>query len=200
MDTLSDKGRGMKKISIAVAAGIIVIVMAAFVFMINSPGKRAEPQSSSDKVVPSKENVSQGVKERIEHLRQVIEKNPEDARTMFALAQLLQDAHNLQDAVKYYAQALLLNPTNTSARIDYALCLHEIGKDDDAFVQTRWVLRDDAANAQALYNMGALHANGSGRDSAVAYWSKLIKLHPHDELATKARENLKALTGTSSAL
>lgn len=151
--------------------------------------KQATPLSPA----PSKENVSKQVQERIEHLRSVVEKNPSDARSAFELARTLQDGHDLPGALKYFEIGLKADSKDVAARVDYSLCLYLSGKEQEAFKQNTIVLWQDGTNAQALYNIGAIHANRGRPDSAAFYWKRLVAVHPEDELARKAEDNLKQL-------
>jgi tetratricopeptide (TPR) repeat protein len=150
--------------------------------------------------VPTKDNVRNVLKDELEHLHHVVDKDPENPRALFQLAALLQDSHNNQEAANYYVRGLALNPDNNASRIDYSLCLHALGKTDEALTQNRIVLKHDPSNIQALFNIGALFANRGVRDSAVTYWTKLIAKHPGESLASQARENLSRVTGKVKSL
>lgn len=150
----------------------------------------------SPKSEPSKENVSRMLKDEIDHLRALVGKDPKNTRAAFQLAQLLQDSHDSQAASVYYALGLKAAPKDNAARIDYSLCLYQLGKKTEAREQCRVVLHCDPANPPALFNLGAIFANEGVVDSARAYWSKLISRHPHDALAAKAQVHIKQLTGS----
>jgi tetratricopeptide (TPR) repeat protein len=142
---------------------------------------------------PSKENASTSVKETIGHLREVVSQNPNDATALLELATLLQNAHAPGEAVTFYERGLRIDSLNIDARIDYALCLFELGRPSDALAQSREVVRFDPGNPKGLYNLGAIHANEGRRDSAEVYWNRLVKLHPDHEMAKQARESLGRL-------
>jgi tetratricopeptide (TPR) repeat protein len=156
------------------------------------------PGSSPLEEAPSKENASEGVRNAIDHLKKVVEDDPDNANALFELARLLQDAHQPLDAIRNYETGLRLRPENTGARVDYSLCLFESGRVDEALTQNRIVLSYDRTNTKALYNIGAVYANRGVRDSAEAYWNRLIVLAPEDDLAGQARANITKLRGMSS--
>jgi tetratricopeptide (TPR) repeat protein len=167
----------------------------------NAPSRPADvPAGSPVAPAPSKENVSKSVQERITHLKEVVAKNPADATTAFELARTLQDGHDVAGAIAYFEKGLKAAPRDLAARVDYSLCLYQTGRFNEAFDQNRLVLRVDAQNAQALYNLGALHANTGRNDSAAYYWTRLVKAHPQDELARAARQNLTKLDGSPQAM
>jgi cytochrome c-type biogenesis protein CcmH/NrfG len=185
----------------------IILVVALVVVVLQQPQEIMTPKLTASKSPvnpttpePSKENVSKQVHERIDHLKDVVTKKPSDARSAIELARTLQDGHDLEGALKYYELGLKADPKNIEARIDYSLCLYHAGKDQDAFVQNKKVLQQDASNAQALYNLGAIHANRGMTDSATYYWRSLISSHPHDDLAQKAKQNLSQLDGKKPTL
>jgi tetratricopeptide (TPR) repeat protein len=201
-----DLGRRRKIVvlitGIAVGATFLILVLAR---VMNGPGATTLPEvpGSSGKLgfgsaasMPSKENVSGKLKDEIDHLRALVAKDPKNTRAAFQVAQLLQDSHDSQAASVYYALGLKSAPKDNAARIDYSLCLYQLGKKTEAREQCRIVLRSDPANAPALFNLGAIFANEGGVDSARAYWSKLISRHPNDALAAKAQEHITQLTGS----
>lgn len=180
---------------------ILLVVTAAAGFAIVAlergldRSQTREGTSLPDEKTPTKENVSKVVREKIEHLKSVVARNPDDARSAFELAKMFQDGHNVPEAITYYEIGLKTDKHNAAARIDYSLCLYQSGRHQEAMAQNHAVLNDDPANPQALYNLGAIYANRAQGDSARLYWSRLIARHPKDELAEKARQNLKLLGG-----
>ncbi|HET6274167.1 MAG TPA: tetratricopeptide repeat protein [Bacteroidota bacterium] len=184
-------------IGVLLLAGVVVVAV-----MRKSPSLGAAPPSSKgfSSSTPSKENASKSVVEQINHLKDVVKKDSTSASVNFELAQLLQDAHRPSEATEYYARGLALDPSNTTSRIDYSLCLYEVGRIPEAMDQNHRVLRKHPSNPEALYNLGALYANTGRNDSARVYWGKLLNKHAGHELATKARENLKQLPAASPAM
>ncbi len=164
-----------------------------------SEGHGQLPSSPHESDQPSKENASQNVKDAITHLRKLVKDDPTNTDTMFELARLLQNSHNPTEALTYYKKGLRIKPDRVDARIDYSLCLFETGRGQDALEQNRIIIRHDPTNAKALYNIGAVHANTGLKDSAEFYWSRLISIHPDDDLAKQARANIGKLHEISSS-
>lgn len=194
MDIL--KGEGMTLRLYGVLALVLVVGIAAAVFLREEPVKKdAAPPASphSDEAPPSRENVSQGVRETIAHLKSVVETDPSDVVSMIRLARMLHDAHNASEAAVYYERAISLDGRNDSLRVDYSLCLFEMGRVQEALQQNMVVYRRDHRNTQALYNLGAIHANTGRKDSAITYWNRLISTAPEDPLADRARQGIRQL-------
>jgi len=182
------------------STGLLLLVALGIVATQWRPeAEKPKPTTSSPvNPEPSKENVSKLVQEQITHLKEVVARNSDDAKSAFELARMLQDGHDAPGAMKYYELGLKADPKNVEARIDYSLCLYQTGKLQEAFHQNALVLKQDASNPHALYNMGSLYGNRGMSDSAAYYWRKLISSHPHDPLAQKAGENLKKLSGNTT--
>jgi len=180
-----------------IGLGIILLAAVAVAVMVReeSPRTAQSPTATPppSEAAPSKENVSSSVRETITHLRELVKNDPTNTRNILELARMLQNAHNTQEAADYYAKGLALGGGNDSARIDYSLCLFEMGRIKESLEQNRIVLRRNPRNSQALYNIGAIHANTGARDSAEVYWRRLISMHPSNELALRAQRNLESL-------
>jgi cytochrome c-type biogenesis protein CcmH/NrfG len=191
---------------IVFVVGLLLVVALTVVVLQRNPEVKPQPLTTSKSPMsptnaePSKENVSKQVQERINHLKDIVAKQPSDSRSSIELARTLQDGHDMQGALKYYEIGLRADPRNIEARVDYSLCLYQAGKEQEAFVQNAVVLQQDASNVQALYNIGAVYANRGMNDSAAYYWRSLIAAHPNDDLAQKATQNLKQLAGKKPAL
>lgn len=192
MDLLSKIPLGTK---VVIVAGLVLGCALTLIAIQVTPEVRPSKLVATSPVnpAPSKENVSKQVEQQIGHLKAVVSKNPKDARSALELARTLQDGHDLTGAQKYYQIALKADPKNLPARIDYSLCLYQSGREQEALGQNALVLRQDASNAQALYNLGAIYANRGRSDSARYYWKTLVAAHPDDELAKRAEGNLKQL-------
>jgi len=183
--------------------GILILTTLTVLVLLHKENEmipiQARSQLHPKRPRESKENVNTSVRETIEHLRRVVEDHPDDSQKMFELAQFLQDAHNVQEASEYYKQGLAVDSSNDAARVDYSLCLFEMGRTKESLEQNMIVLHQDPKNAKACYNVGGIYANMGMRDSAEKYWSRVITDHPEGELAAKARGNTKKLSKLASS-
>jgi tetratricopeptide (TPR) repeat protein len=193
MDILKTGTRGSR--IILLLGGLLVVALVLVAIQREPVGQEAKEVAHSPvDPPPSKENVGKVVQERLAHLKEVVRKNPSDAKAAIELARTLQDGHDTSNAIIYYELGLKHDPKNIGARVDYSLCLYQIGRREEAFVQNLRVLKYDPSNAQALYNLGAIYGNAGRSDSASYYWNKLISLHPSGELSHQARQNLAQLS------
>jgi tetratricopeptide (TPR) repeat protein len=186
--------------AVLVAATVVAVLMRDPNGSVADQPVHSDPTGMSDEPgAPSKENANPGVKESIEHLRQVLGSRPEDVTALFELARLLQDSHNPEEALTYYERGLRLRPEDNDARIDYSLCLFTTGRINQSLAENRMVLNLESGNLKALYNIGAIHANTGNLDSAEQYWSRIVTLDPEDDLAEQARTNIKKLHDPSTS-
>ena len=115
--------------------GILLIVAVVLITSVNDEETGTMPASPHPEMetadplgqAPSRENVSAGVKQTMDHLRQVIAEDPQNGAAMLELATMLQNAHNPGEAAMLYERGLAISPENTDARIDYSLCLFQLG-------------------------------------------------------------------------
>lgn len=180
--------------------GALILTIIVVAVILNQPSDSPEAGHApvaapppGQTPAPSKDNVSQGVLRRMEELQHVVEKDPRDAVALLELAHLYQDGHNMAQALQYYARSLEAAPTQIDARVDFAVCLFETGKREEAMKQTQIVLTQEPSNLKGLYNAGAIYGNMGVKDSAAYYWSKLLKLGGDDNLVARAKANLSKI-------
>jgi tetratricopeptide (TPR) repeat protein len=192
---------------LAASLGAVIVVVGIFALG-KSPSpqqgtkvletKKTENQTNGVLPAPTKDNVSKELTAHIKHLKDVVRNNPEESASALQLARLLQDGHDLKGALEYYSIGLKGMPSNNVARIDYALCLYSDGQADEAMKQSRIVSKNEPKNIQACYNIGSLYANRGVKDSAIAYWSKVIEYQPKSDLAKKSKEHIKTITNPAA--
>ena len=191
--------KNLKKISVGMGVVLLCGMAVALALRSPKPTEKADPPRTGAlaKILsePTKENVSHDVKMNMAELRDAVKSNPRDAKSAFELARLYYDGHNLSEAARFYELGLKTDRKNDSVRIDYSLCLYTLGKKAEAKRQNQIVLTHDPNNVEACYNMGAIHANDGAKDSAVIYWTRIMKNHPGGELEAKSKNNIEMLSG-----
>ena len=85
-----------------------------------------------------------------------------------------------------FGKSLALNPQFSEARVNLALTLIQRGKQKDAAVQLKEVLRLDPNNATALYHLGTIETSSGASAMAVTHLSRAHDLSPSDVRITLA--------------
>ena len=129
-------------------------------------------------------------------LRAIAEKDPKNAQSRVQLGNLYFDAGQYQEAVKWYAAALALEPKAVDVSTDLAISYYYTEQPDLALKQMAYSLSVDPKHAKTWLNLGVVRAFGK-QDMAGATdaWDQVIKLAPGSEeaqAAQRALDNLKA--------
>jgi len=90
------------------------------------------------------------------------------------------DAERWDEAIRWYREALALNPALPDTLTDLGACLVSAGRPAEGLPEFEKVLRADPGHRNALYNKGiALLQMGRAPDAAAA-WEELLRRHPDD--------------------
>ena len=181
--------------------GIILFAAAAGIFFVvfrQSPKMSSEStevvkNETKEFLSPTKDNVQQDFKQQLAHLKTAVEKDSANVTHIMMLARMLMDAHNVSEAIIYFERGLKLNPKDTSALLDIAVCYAEIKQYEKALNVTNALLRIKPWNTSALYNRGAILATiGKNKEAEIA-WKLLIAKFPESAESEKARTGLRQL-------
>lgn len=85
-----------------------------------------------------------------------------------------------EEAAKEFATAVAAAPESTTARVNLAAALNQLGDSDGALTQLREALTVDEENATAHYNLGQLLAHGGQIDEAIESLTRAVDLKPGD--------------------
>jgi len=96
------------------------------------------------------------------------------------LGNLYMDHSRWDDAVRWYREALVVNPNQPDVLVDVGACLVNSGKPGEGLAEFEKALQQSPNHKKALFNKGiALMESGRPRD-AVAVWENLLKRFPDD--------------------
>jgi cytochrome c-type biogenesis protein CcmH/NrfG len=133
---------------------------------------------------------------RLGELRAAAERNPADAAVRAALGNLYFDAERFEEAIRWYEEALKLDPRNPDVSTDLGVSYYYVDRPDHALRQFDHSLGLDPAHAKTMFNMGIVRAFGKqDLDGAAAAWQRLLEVAPdtpEGRAARQALDNLKA--------
>ncbi|MCC6928537.1 MAG: DUF4388 domain-containing protein [Gemmatimonadaceae bacterium] len=122
------------------------------------------------------------------------------------LATLLNDARDAlrdqraEDALSFAATAIALSPRDPEARLLMARALFHLERDVEAEEELQLSLEIDPRNASALMDAARLAARRGELASAIAYWQRVVAVHPGSLLAEQARDAIAHATRLSAML
>jgi tetratricopeptide (TPR) repeat protein len=133
---------------------------------------------------------------KVKALTSVAEQQPSNAQPRVELGNLYFDAERYADAIKWYGDALKLDPTDVDVSTDLGVSYYYTNQPDRALQQFEESLKIDPKHAKTLLNQGIVRAFGK-QDLAGAEqsWQQVINLAPESpegQAAKRALDSLKS--------
>jgi len=125
------------------------------------------------------------------------ERDPGDAAVRVELGTLYMEGERWDEAIRWYREALALNPELTSVSIDLGACLIQAGRPAEGLAEFETVLARDEANKTALYNKGIALVQLGRRDDAVEVWEDVLERYPDDPQLAGLRSQLERIRSSS---
>jgi cytochrome c-type biogenesis protein CcmH/NrfG len=162
-----------------VVFGLVVGYMAASWDVVPRPAAVAPPAAA-----PGGRGTVSAAKglnpDEVKAMESLAARQPGDVAVRVELGNLYMDAERWTEAVRWYREALALNPALTDVLTDLGACLVSSGRPGEGLAGFEKVLQGDPGHRSALYNKGiALLQLGRAREAA-ATWEELLKRHPDD--------------------
>lgn len=146
---------------------------------------------------PSASNVMKEAIERMNKLKEEVNRNPNDTLKLREYADMLTLAHKPDEAIEYYSKILKFDPKRIDVLLQLTYVHFNKGDLDKALEYTNKALQVDKNNLIANYNLGAvLNAKGDKRQ-AIIIWKNLAQKYPNTEVGHIAKESVKQLESTN---
>jgi cytochrome c-type biogenesis protein CcmH/NrfG len=131
---------------------------------------------------------------RADQLRAAAQQNPGDAASRVQLGNLYFDAERYDEAIKWYEDALRLDPRNVNASTDLGVSYYYTNQPDRALAQFDKSLAIDPKHSKTMLNIGVVRAYGKqDLPGAAAAWRRVLEIAPNSEEARFARQALDSL-------
>ena len=126
-------------------------------------------------------------------------RQPGDAAVRVELGNLYMDAERWDEAIRWYREALAVNPALVETRTDIGACLVSSGRPAEGLVEFEGVLAGDPGHRNALYNKGIALLQMGRAGEAAAVWEELLKRHPGDPQIQGLRGRIEQIRATAGA-
>jgi cytochrome c-type biogenesis protein CcmH/NrfG len=131
---------------------------------------------------------------RVADLQTAAERSPADAASRVELANLYFDSERFADAIRWYEDALRIDPRNPNASTDLGITYYYTNQVDRALAQFDKSLDVDPTHTKTLLNMGFVRAYGKqDLDGAAKAWQRVVEIAPATPEGQRAKQALEAL-------
>jgi tetratricopeptide (TPR) repeat protein len=138
---------------------------------------------------------------QVNALRSVAEREASNPKPRVDLANLYFDAERYQDAIKWYTEALALQPNDVNVSTDLGVCYYYTNQPDKALEQFEKSLKIDPKHAKTLLNIGIVRAFGKqDLEGARKAWEEAIRLSPDSPEGQAAKRALDSLKSAHPAV
>jgi tetratricopeptide (TPR) repeat protein len=128
-------------------------------------------------------------------LTSVANREPNNPKPRTELANLYFDAERYDDAIKWYTEAVKLNPKDVNASTDLGVCYYYTNQPDKALEQFDHSLLLDPKHAKTLLNVGIVKAFGKqDLEGAMQAWRQVIQLAPDSPEGQAAKRAIDSLS------
>jgi len=171
----------------------ITAILLAFVLLAHLDGQTPAASKSSGPAAQSlsfaRESSPQAASLAKEEssLRQKLDKDPQDATTLYLLGQTLREEQRFAESLNIYTRAAALQKPNASQLRSVALDYVQLNDFPDAIQWLRIALSLEPKNIDVLYSLGRCFYTENNFNLAEAAFKQVLKLEPHH---IKAQENL----------
>jgi cytochrome c-type biogenesis protein CcmH/NrfG len=134
--------------------------------------------------------------QRIATLRQLVDRDPGNAKGWVALGDEYFDSQQRQKAVEAYGKALEIEPNNPDVLTDQGVMYRELGSFDKALANFKKASTINPKHLPCLLDLGVLYAQDlKDPEKAIKTWKHLIQIAPLSPQATKANAYIEQLNG-----
>jgi cytochrome c-type biogenesis protein CcmH/NrfG len=131
---------------------------------------------------------------RAAQLKATADQSPSDANARVQLGNLYFDAERYDDAVRWYEDALKVDPKNVNASTDLGIAYYYSNQPDRALAQFDKSLELDPKHSKTLLNIGIVRAFGKqDLDGAEKAWQRVLDVAPQSPEAAIAKKGLDGL-------
>jgi tetratricopeptide (TPR) repeat protein len=163
-----------------------------------TPRSAAAPASQASSAPPSGSSSSTRAavldETRVNALKTVADRESANPKPRVELANLYFDAERYDDAIKWYSEALKLDPSDVNVSTDLGVCYYYVNQPDKALEQLDRSLKIDPKHTKTLLNVGIVRAFGKqDLQGATQAWQQVIAIAPDSPEGQAAKRALDSL-------
>lgn len=133
-------------------------------------------------------------------LEAAAESSPEDPSPRAALGELYFGAQRFDQAIPWYEQTLVLNPSDLDASTNLGVSYYYDGQTQRSVETFERALGVDPSHQRALLSLGIVKAFGlQDLDGAIAAWEQVVAIAPESPEGRAAQDSLNRIRGAHGA-
>lgn len=137
---------------------------------------------------------------KVSALEALAEKEPSNAKARTELGNLYFDAERYDEAIRWYSDAIKLDPKDPNLSTDLGVSYYYTNQPDKALEQFARSLAADPKHLKTLLNVGIVKAFGKqDLEGAEAAWQQVLQLAPDSPEALSAKRALDSLRSAHPA-
>lgn len=179
-----------------VVFGLVVGYMAASWDVVPRPAAVAPPAAAPAPAAPAAKRLNP---DEVKALEALAARQPAEASVRVELGNTYMDAERWDEAIRWYREALTVNPALVETRTDIGACLVSSGRPAEGLAEFEAVLAGDPGHRNALYNKGIALLQMGRAGEAAAAWEELLKRHPGDPQIQGLRGRIEQIRATAGA-
>ena len=177
--------------------GLVVGYMAASWDVVPRPAAIGGPAATAPApATPATKGLNP---DEVAALESLATRQPGDASVRVELGNLFMDAERWDEAIRWYREALAVNPALVETRTDIGACLVSSGRPAEGLAEFEGVLAGDPGHRNALYNKGIALLQLGRAAEAAAVWEELLARHPSDPQIQGQRGRIGQIRATAGA-
>ncbi|MDH4043455.1 MAG: tetratricopeptide repeat protein [Gemmatimonadota bacterium] len=153
----------------------------------------AKAADGRPEAVPDRGNVSHEFRAEVAALEARLTSTPSDTAALVRLGSLLLTAHQPATAIPYLERYTAINPTNWEIWLQLVTAYGALNDWDKALEATMAMLAIWPNDPEAMYNVGAIHANQGEYQEARRWWERVRDQGTDSALANAATASLRRL-------
>jgi tetratricopeptide (TPR) repeat protein len=176
---------GIAGIAFGLIAGWIIGTQQATVRPVPAPATTAAPASATQSQAAILDE------NQVNALKSVAERDTSNPKPRVDLANLYFDAERFDEAIRWYEEALKLNPADVNVSTDLGVSYYYTNQADRAIAQLNRSLEIDPKHVKTLLNLGIVKAFAKqDLEGASQAWQQVLQLSPESPEGQAAKRAL----------
>jgi cytochrome c-type biogenesis protein CcmH/NrfG len=135
--------------------------------------------------------------DEVKAMESLAQRQPNDTAVRTELGNLYMDHERWDEAIRWYREALAVDPANPDVRTDMGACFVHSGRPEQGLAEFETVLKAKPDHRNAMFNRGVALVNLGRSAEAADTWQALLARYPDDAQLQRLRGRIDELRTTA---